>query len=200
VQVENGEFDAAVAGMMAHPETAFQEARFLECAAKVRNQENYYKACTFFIEFFPLRLNQLLAALSGKVDHSRVVGLLRRSDNLPLAMPYLKAAQQSENLKAVNEAYNEVLVEEEDFEALRESVDERDAFDQVALAQKLEKHELLEFRRIAAYIFKKNKRFAESVRISKADKVSGVVAVLGEKMGGGGCMVGVTMFGWVELR
>ena len=33
----------------------------------------------------------------------------------------------------------------------------------------MEKHELLEFRRIAAYLYKKNKRWAQSVQLSKED-------------------------------
>lgn len=35
----------------------------------------------------------------------------------------------------------------------------------------VEKHELLEFRRIAAYLFKKNKRWAQSVQLSKEDRM-----------------------------
>lgn len=42
---------------------------------------------------------------------------------------------------------------------------------QVSLAQKVEKHELLEFRRIAAYVYKKNKRWEQSIRLSKDDKM-----------------------------
>ena len=34
-----------------------------------------------------------------------------------------------------------------------------------------EKHELLEFRRIAAYIYKKNSRFSQSVQLSKEDRM-----------------------------
>lgn len=42
---------------------------------------------------------------------------------------------------------------------------------QVALAQRIEKHELLEFRRISAYVYKKNRRFQQSVALSKGDKM-----------------------------
>lgn len=42
---------------------------------------------------------------------------------------------------------------------------------QVALAQRIEKHELLEFRRISAYVYKKNRRFQQSVGLSKGDKM-----------------------------
>jgi hypothetical protein len=51
-------------------------------------------------------------------------------------------------------AYNELLIEEEDFKLLRDSIDHFDNFDNIALAQRLEKHELVEFRRIAAHLYK----------------------------------------------
>ena len=35
----------------------------------------------------------------------------------------------------------------------------------------VEKHELLEFRRVAAYLYKKNQRWAQSVQLSKEDRM-----------------------------
>ncbi len=61
------------------------------------------------------------------------------------------------NHSQVNEALNGLLVEEEDYDGLRHSITHFDNFDHVGLASKLEKHELLEFRRIAATIYKKHK-------------------------------------------
>jgi clathrin heavy chain len=58
------------------------------------------------------------------------------------------------NLEAVNEAYNELLIEEEDYKTLRDSIDTYDSFDIARLASVLEKHELLEFRRLAAHLYK----------------------------------------------
>ena len=51
------------------------------------------------------------------MDHTRVVHLLRKADNLPLVKDYLLSVQKS-NLAAVNEAVNELLVEEDNFEVL----------------------------------------------------------------------------------
>merc|ERR1719261_1721907 len=59
----------------------------------------------------------------------------------------------------------------ESFEDLRASIEEFDTFDQIALAQKLEKHELIEMRRIAALLYKKNKRYKQSIDLSKQDKM-----------------------------
>jgi clathrin heavy chain len=41
---------------------------------------------------------------------------------------------------------------------------------QVGLASRLEKHELLEMRRIAAQVYKKNLRWRKAVELAKADK------------------------------
>lgn len=43
-------------------------------------------------------------------------------------------------------------------QALRASIDAYDSFDAIGLALRMEKHELLEFRRIAAYLYKQNNR------------------------------------------
>ncbi|KAL5647585.1 hypothetical protein ACJX0J_041940, partial [Zea mays] len=89
---------------------------------------------------------------------------------LHLVKPYMVAVQ-SNNVSAVNEALNELYVEDEDYERLHESVDMHDNFDQIGLAQKLEKHELLEMRRIAAYIYKKAGRWKQSIALSKKDNM-----------------------------
>lgn len=56
-------------------------------------------------------------------------------------------------------------------QALRTSIDAYDNFDNISLAQRLEKHELIEFRRIAAYLFKGNNRWKQSVELCKKDKL-----------------------------
>merc|ERR1712159_115974 len=81
---------------------------------------------------------------------------------------YLQNVQVN-NLTAVNEALNDLLMEAEYYENLRKSVDSYDNLDLAALAQKCEKHELMEFRRLAAYMYKKKGRFDQSVQLSKAD-------------------------------
>ncbi|VDK62091.1 unnamed protein product [Gongylonema pulchrum] len=78
---------------------------------------------------------------------------------------------QTQNNKSVNEALNQVLIDEEDYAGLRASIDAYDNFDNIALAQQLEKHELLEFRRISAYLYKGNNRWKQSVELCKKDKL-----------------------------
>jgi hypothetical protein len=55
---------------------------------------------------------------------------------LPLVKPYMVAVQSANNA-AVNEALNELYIEEEDYERLRESIDMYDNFDQISMAQRV---------------------------------------------------------------
>jgi len=70
---------------------------------------------------------------------------------------------------------------------LRDSIDSFDNFNNIGLAKRLEGHELLEFRRLAAHLYKvcpqidewdvvltslqKNKKWEESLSLSKQDKL-----------------------------
>ena len=63
------------------------------------------------------------------------------------------------------------MIEEEDYNTLRDSIDSFDNFNNIALAQQLEKHALLEFRRLAAHLYKKNNKWDDSIALSKQDKL-----------------------------
>merc|ERR1712226_551956 len=118
----------------------------------------------------PMQVNALLNTIASKVDHARVVQQARKAGHLPLILQYLKQVQQH-NIAAVNEAINEIYTEGEQYEELRQSIEDFENFDQINLAQKLEKHELMEMRRIAALVYKKNKRYKQSIELSKLDKM-----------------------------
>ena len=66
---------------------------------------------------------------------------------------------------------NELLIEEEDYTGLRESITTFDNYDQIGLATRLERHELMEFRRIAAHIYKANLRWRKAVALAKQDRL-----------------------------
>jgi len=140
------------------------------------------------------------------------------NDNVPLIKNYLVAIQHVSSLvltslsfqsssadlsclfpsqldiAEVNDAYNELLIEEEQVPTLRDSilnvslpsrfifVFERNLtallpfsqfsnFDSMALARRLEAHELLEFRRLAVVLYNKNRKWEESISLSKKDKL-----------------------------
>nr|XP_032803270.1 clathrin heavy chain 1 isoform X5 [Petromyzon marinus] len=164
------EFDNAILTMMNHPTDAWKESQFKDIITKVANVELYYKATHFYLEYRPLLLNDLLLVLSPRLDHTRSVAYFSKVNQLPLVKPYLRSVQNHNN-KAVNEALNNLLIEEEDYQGLRASIDAYDNFDNISLAQRLEKHELIEFRRIAAYLYKGNNRWKQSVDLCKKDRL-----------------------------
>lgn len=164
------EYDNAVQTMMAHPTVAWKEALFKDVICKVANIELYYRALNFYLEFHPMLICDLLIVLTPRMDHTRAVGFFNKVNHLPLVKPYLRSVQ-SHNNKAINEALNDMQIEEEDYNGLRASIDAFDNFDNIALAQRLEKHELIEFRRIAAYLYKGNNRWQQSVELCKRDKL-----------------------------
>ena len=164
------EFDNALNVMILHSPSCWEHMQFKDVAVKVANMELYYKAINFYLDEHPDLLNDLLNVLTPRLDHARVVDIMRRNKLVYQIKPYLLAVQTN-NLATVNDAINELLIEEEDYEGLRSSIDMYDNFDQIQLALKLEKHELIEFRRIASYIYQKNLRWKQSMAISKSDKL-----------------------------
>ncbi|KAF6147003.1 hypothetical protein GIB67_036722 [Kingdonia uniflora] len=168
--IQYDEFDNAAATIMNHSPEAWDHMQFKDVSVKVASVELYYKAVHFYLQEHPDLINDLLNVLALRVDHTRVVDIMRKAGHLHLVKPYMVAVQ-SNNVSAVNEALNEIYVEEEDYDRLRESIDMHDNFDQIGLAQKVEKHELLEMRRIAAYIYKKAGRWKQSIALSKKDNL-----------------------------
>ncbi|KAG6551189.1 hypothetical protein Mapa_007425 [Marchantia paleacea] len=168
--IQYDEFDNAAATIMNHSPEAWDHMQFKDVSVKVANVELYYKAVHFYLQEHPDLINDLLNVLAPRVDHTRVVDIMRKAGHLPLVKPYMVGVQ-SNNVSAVNEALNELYVEEEDYDRLRDSIDMYDNFDQIGLAQRVEKHELLEMRRIAAYIYKKAGRWKQSVALSKKDNL-----------------------------
>jgi clathrin heavy chain len=164
------EYDNAITSMIAHPTEAWRENHFKDVITKVANIELYYKAVQFYLDYKPMLLNDLLTVLSPRLDHTRAVNYFIKTNNLPLVKPYLRSVQNNNN-KSINEALNNLLMEEEDFQGLRNSIDAYDNFDNISLAQRLEKHELIEFRRISAYLYKGNNRWKQAVELCKADRL-----------------------------
>ena len=65
----------------------------------------------------------------------------------------------------------QLYVEEEDYESLSKSVDAFQNFNMIALASKLATHELLEFRRMSAYVYRNNNKWNQSIELSKNDRM-----------------------------
>ncbi|PMD52066.1 clathrin heavy chain [Hyaloscypha bicolor E] len=164
------EWDNAALAMMERAADAWEHHSFKDIIVKVANLEIYYRALNFYLQEQPSLLTDLLQALTPRIDVNRVVKMFEKSDNIPLIKPFLLNVQ-SQNKKTVNSAINDLLIEEEDYKTLRDSVENYDNYDPVDLAQRLERHDLVFFRQIAANIYRKNKRWEKSIALSKQDKL-----------------------------
>lgn len=164
------EWDNAALTMMERAADAWEHHSFKDIIVKVNNLEIYYRALNFYLQEQPLLLTDLLQSLTARIDVNRVVRMFEKSDNIPLIKPFLLSVQ-TQNKKAVNKAIHDILIEEEDYKTLRDSVEHYDSYDPVELAGRLERHELVFFRQIAASIYRKTKRWEKSIALSKQDKL-----------------------------
>ena len=170
LQCHYDEWDNGALAMMEHAADAWEHHSFKDIIVKVANLEIFYRALNFYLQEQPIFLTDLLQVLTPRIDVNRVVRMFEKSDNIPLIKPFLLNVQ-SQNKKAVNSAIHDLLIEEEDYKTLRDSVENYDNYDPVALASRLEQHELIFFRQIAANIYRKNKRWEKSIALSKQDKL-----------------------------
>ncbi|KAI8476142.1 MAG: vesicle coat protein clathrin, heavy chain [Monoraphidium minutum] len=168
--IQYDEYDNAAAVMMAHSPVAWEHVTFKDVIVKVSSADAYYKGMRFYLEEHPELLPDLMKVMELRLDAARTVDMFRKEGRLPMIRDYLGNVQ-SGNLADVNEALNDLLIEEEDYDGLRSSITTYDNFDQVGLASRLEKHELLEFRRLAAFVYKRNLRWRKAVELAKADKL-----------------------------
>ncbi|KAF2810277.1 clathrin heavy chain [Mytilinidion resinicola] len=164
------EWDNAALAMMERASDAWEHHSFKDTIVKVTNLEIYYRALTHYLEQQPSLLTDLLQALTPRIDVNRVVRMFKNSDNIPLIKPFLLNVQP-QNKREVNNAINDLLIETLDYKTLRDSVENYDNYDPVELAQRLQGHDLVFFRQIAANIYRKNKRWDKSIALSKQDKL-----------------------------
>ncbi|EPZ31434.1 clathrin heavy chain 1-like protein [Rozella allomycis CSF55] len=162
------EFDNAALSIIKYSADAWDHDQFKNVLLKVSNSDIFYKSLNFYLNEHPLLLNDLLNSISQKIDYTRLVQIFQKNNHLPLIKPFLQTIQQINN-PTVNMAFNQLLIDEEDYNALRISIDSFENFDSISLAVSLENHPLIEFRRISAYLYKKNKRYKQSVTLSKKD-------------------------------
>lgn len=164
------EWDNAALIVIEKSATSFDHSRFKEIIVKVSNLEIYYKAINFYVKEHPSLLIDLLTVLTPRLDIPRTVRIFSKSDNLPLIKPFLVNVLPKNN-SVVNQAYHDLMIEEEDYKALQDAVDSYDKFDQLELASRLENHQLIFFKKIAAQLYRRNKKWAKSLAILKEEKL-----------------------------
>jgi len=159
-------YDSALNVMIEHSPLCWRNDLFCQTLQKVTNTNLYTEAIKFYVNEQPQLLNDMLKVIANKLDLSTCVFELKNLNVTAMALPFLKSVQSNNNFD-VNEALNCIYVDESDPESLKNSILEYSSFEQISLAKKIENHELLEFRRISALVYRKNKKFLQSIEISK---------------------------------
>jgi clathrin heavy chain len=166
----NEDWLSAANVMMEHPAEAWDHEILKEVLGKLGASDLCYTAVTFYVVNQPTHLHDLLMTLGNKVDAARVMNEVKKNAPVTLIRQFLEATQDKNNRK-VNDTLNALYVEEEDFAALRSSVDRFNNFDSAELAAKLEKMEMFEFRRIALLLHRRNKRYFHAIEVAKNNEL-----------------------------
>ncbi len=67
------EFDNAINIMIEHSPIAWNHDNFIRLIQKAANNDLYYKSVLFYLEEQPQLINELLKALTNKIDLSKLV-------------------------------------------------------------------------------------------------------------------------------
>lgn len=170
LHINNEDWLAAANAMMQHHADAFDHEIFKDVISHLGASDVVYTAIGFYLKTHPEQLNDFLSSIFKRVDPERVMAEVKRVAPIYVVRTYLEAAQER-NAKKVNEALNDLYIEEEDFKALRHSVETFNNYDSEELSARLEKMELFEFRKIALLLHRKNKRYAHAIAVAKENKL-----------------------------
>ncbi|CAC9549781.1 clathrin heavy chain [Leishmania donovani] len=170
LHINNEDWLAATNSMMQHHADAFDHEIFKDAVSHLGASDLLYTAIGFYLKTHPEQLNDFLSSIFKRVDPERVMTETKKVAPIHVIRTYLEAAQER-NAKKVNEALNNLYIEEEDFKALRHSVETYNNFDSEELSSRLEKMELFEFRKIALLLHRKNKRYSHAVAVAKENEL-----------------------------
>ena len=76
--IQYDEFDNAATTIMNHSPDAYDHMQFKDVCIKVANVELYYKAVHFYLQEHPDLINDMLNVLALRLDHTRVVDIMRK--------------------------------------------------------------------------------------------------------------------------
>lgn len=170
LQVLNNDWVAALNTMMRHHSDCWEHEIYKDVASHLGASDTLYTSIAFYMRAHPNLLNDYLSAVFKKVDPEKVMTEVQRVAPIFLIRSYLETAQERNN-KKVNEALNAMYIEEENFKALRHSVDTYNNFDAEELSRKLETMESVEFRNIALALHRRNKRYSHAIEVAKKNEL-----------------------------
>eukprot|EP00796_Vickermania_ingenoplastis_P005063 gene5063-3650_t len=170
IHIINDDWLAATNVMIKHHEDCWDHEIYKDVVGHLGSSDVLYTSIPFYLKTHPELLNDYLTAVFKKVDPEKVLLEVKKIAPIFFVRSYLEATQER-NSKTVNESLNSLYIEEEDFEALRHSVETHSNFDAEELSSRLEKMERMEFRKIALLLHRRNKRFAHAIKVAKENEL-----------------------------
>eukprot|EP01059_Diplonema_ambulator_P010280 TRINITY_DN2028_c4_g1_i1.p1 TRINITY_DN2028_c4_g1~~TRINITY_DN2028_c4_g1_i1.p1 ORF type:complete len:1651 (+),score=569.89 TRINITY_DN2028_c4_g1_i1:144-4955(+) len=170
LHVYNEDWDSALSVMLDHPSPAWEHNVFKETCCKATVIDHIYSGVSFYLASHPDLLGDFLYAVSNRVNPERVVLTVHRLGSVALVKDWLVSVQKVNN-KIVNEAVNQLLIEEEDYESLRESLQNFTNFDRHGLCSVLASHSLMEMRRVASWLHAQSGKHQQAIDTALADRL-----------------------------
>lgn len=129
-----------------------------------------FRGILFYLEEEPALLNNLLQVIGSKLDSTKLVQIMQKTNNIEIIADFLKTLQH-ENVAIVNDEINKFYLEEEDFRGLLNSITSYSNYNQELLLKNIEKSDLPQMHSIAVAIHRKNKKFDRALEICKTNKL-----------------------------
>ena len=169
------DYDSALRVVLDHPGSqghwsSSTEDIFLECCKKTTVLELIYGAVTLCLQEHPELINRLLATVQSRVNPDRIVSVAQRFDSVSVIKDWMLKVQQV-NSKGVNQALNELFIEEENYEELKISLTECGNYNPTDMSGKLIKHQLIEMRRVGTWLLSRTGHYQEAVDAALSDKL-----------------------------
>eukprot|EP00659_Diplonema_papillatum_P014992 gene14992-22888_t len=163
-------WDAVLKTVLDHPSPAWDHALFMEACSKATVMDHLYSGITFYLEDHPELALEVLRHVASRVNPEKVVLAVHRLGRVDCIKPWLLSVQRVNN-KVVNEAINDLFIEEEDYDALRTSLQAHTNYERLSLCEKLGKHPLMEMRRVSSWLHAESGRFQVAIDQAFDDKL-----------------------------
>ncbi len=141
------EYDNAAIVCIEHAEESWTAQRFLLILGNVTRADVILRAVKFYLAEHDDLTCELLAVVGERVDQGKIIALAEDAEKLPTIRSYLDSIAEAD-IDVVNVARHKLLIEAGDHDELRASATERTNYDRAALADELQDHADIEFRRV----------------------------------------------------
>ncbi|SIO73338.1 clathrin, heavy polypeptide [Babesia microti strain RI] len=157
-------YDKSARIMIDHFGLAWDHKLILACAPEL-SPVMLQDVVTFYLENFPNLVMDLLQLVEDKLDQTRLVIQAKKHNLIWLIKDHLEKIQRL-NISSVNNALNDLYIDNCDYQSLERSISLFDSFDQNSVLVRIKTHQMVEMKRVAATIYYINKSYKQCLQVS----------------------------------